>query len=476
MAQKEIAVLDVGSTYTKCVALLDSEQGYSVLGQCNAPTTIEDITIGVEEAFREIAKQLGRREFRPAEIRACSSAAGGLRMVAMGFMSRVTAKAAKEAAMTAGARVLEVLSDADAPDMKVEILREISPDIILLAGGTDGGQEDSLVSDARLIAKSGVRAAVIIAGNVRAQDGAIAALQGSLARAIPVANIMPTIHELNLRPAREAIHREFIKEIVRAPGLRKLLEIVSDREVIPTPGAVLMGAELLSLGTPRNKGLQEIVVLDIGGATTDVHSVLPKLAGLPIEERGLIITDAKQVLYRTVEGNLGLRVSARGIFDAAGPVKVLERAGLAGKMSESTALEFGAKLEKEHSYTPQNPAEKALEKGMAVTALEIAIRRHAGHVAIEVDPVMGIIPGMPIGRDLRDVRKVIAVGGVFQHMPEEEGIDLVRRAFANPGPSLLPEKFDVAIDRDYILYAAGILSKVRPDAAFQFAAGRLHFR
>jgi uncharacterized protein (TIGR01319 family) len=130
---------------------------------------------------------------------------------------------------------------------------------------------------------------------------------------------------LRVREAREAIHREFIRQITKAQGLALLKQEITNDKIIPTPGAVLMGAELLAQGVYEEKGLGDLVLVDLGGATTDVHSVMPSLEKLGDEERGLIVANEKQVSYRTVEGNLGMRVSAQGILDAVGCKGVLKK-------------------------------------------------------------------------------------------------------------------------------------------------------
>ena len=226
--------------------------------------------------------------------------------------------------MNAGARVLEVLSSEDPPPYRTEVLREIRPDIILLTGGTDGGDASALEENARAVAGAagnGWEPVVIVAGNRDAQASAETILNATGIRTRRVANILPTIHELRVRHAREAIHDQFIRQITRAPGLAKLASRVRGT-VIPTPGAVLLGAELLARGTREEDGLGGLIVVDVGGATTDVHSVLPELEDLAIEERGLVISNEKQVSFRTVEGNRHAN-QRRGVVEAIGARAVL---------------------------------------------------------------------------------------------------------------------------------------------------------
>lgn len=468
-------IFDVGSTFTKVTAYAYEGGRYDWLGRAQAPTTVDDIDRGLTAATAALARTLGADTVEARHVLSTSSAAGGLRMVAMGYMPRVTAKAAKEVAMNAGARVLEVMSFEDHAAYKREMLCEIKPDIILLAGGTDGGDRDSLLGDAEVIVASKVKATVVIAGNTDAQNDVDAVLRTAGVNTLKVANVMPNIHSLNVRPAREAIHEQFIRQITQAKGLGKLMERLTVNKVVPTPGAVLMAAELLAKGTHEEDGCGSVVILDLGGATTDVHSVLPQLDKLSLEEKGLILTNEKQTAYRTVEGNLGLRVSARGIVETAGEKSILARVGL--PEDEDTIKElaaYAAMLEANPDHLVAGERERLFDRGLAITALEVALKRHAGYIAQQFDPVMGIAPGTPMGRDLREVPTVIAIGGIFVHLPEAEAAAIVAEALKRPGISLLPVVPRVVIDRQYLLYSLGALQQYRATDALRFA--KRHFQ
>lgn len=460
---------DVGSTYTKAAAFRWEGSELVFLGRSQAPTTIENVTAGLRNAKYNLFNELIiPKELPVVEEYASSSAAGGLRMVAMGYMPRVTAKAAKEVAMSAGARVLEIISCENEPSFKVEILKETNPDIILLAGGTDGGNEDSLLENAYAIINSKVNAVVIIAGNADVQAKVEGILNSNNIKTVRVPNVMPTIHQLNVKPARQAIHTQFISQLTRARGMSKLVETVTDNQVVPTPGAVLLGAELLATGTYKFKGLGDLLVLDIGGATTDVHSVLPSLGNIPDEERGLIVNNEKQLSYRTVEGNLGMRVSAGGIVETAEPAAILNRVGLSGEEYERKLVQYAAFLENNPEYISRTEEEQLFEEGMAITALEIALKRHAGFLAQEYNPVLSIAPGTPVGRDLRKVKYVIAVGGIFTHSSKERVVRILTKVFENPGISLLPQQPVFLIDKDYLMYVIGLLGQKYPNEVINF--------
>ncbi len=468
MSNVNLLVFDVGSTYTKLSGFELADRVLKYKDRTQGPTTVDNIELGFHNAKQKLTEQ-GCRIASEHQIFSTSSAAGGLRMVALGYMPRVTAKAAKEVAMSAGARVLEIISHEDQPEYRVQVLREIKPDIILLAGGTDGGDQESVVENAEIIVKAAVKAVVIIAGNKEAQAKVEDILTKNNIASVRVPNLMPTIHELNVKPAREAIHKQFIKQIVHAKGLNKLLEQVSNKKVVPTPGAILLGAELLAKGTYQQEGVGDVLIIDVGGATTDIHSVLPGLEKLSIEEKGLVVNNEKQTSYRTVEGNLGLRVSATGIVEAVGPLGVLAKIDKNGEEYANKLVEYTNFLEKNPEYISSSDLEREFDIALAISAIEVALKRHAGFIAKDFDPLMGIIPGTPIGRDLRKIKYVIAVGGIFTHSSEETRKFILQKAFKNPGPSLLPLNPQFICDEKYIMYALGTLSQEYPEITFAFA-------
>ncbi|MDR1656274.1 MAG: glutamate mutase L [Deltaproteobacteria bacterium] len=469
-------VYDVGSTYSKLSVFNLSGQTLTLAGRSEHLTTLEDITQGLAQTRAALGQSWSLAPEDPLVL-ASSSAAGGLRMVAMGYMPTVTAKAAKEVAMNAGARVLEVVSHDEPPEYRLEILREIRPDIILLAGGTDGGDRDSMAENAAIIVKAGLKAIIIVAGNVAAQPRIAEIFEEAGLSCVRVGNVMPTIHELRVGPARAAIHQQFIRQITCAPGLAELASLAGGGEVIPTPSAILMGAELAALGTHRQDGLGGILVLDIGGATTDVHSVIPMLKELRPEERGLVINNDKQVAFRTVEGYLGLRVSACGIVETVGAQGVFDwRDQLCGTKTMEPAepaekkrlTDYAAALEKNTGHIPNGDWEIEIEAALAAAALDAALKRHCGYWITQYNPVLGLAPGAPVGRDLRPIKLVIGVGGFFSHRPPEAGLELLSQVFKNRGYSLYPEDPQFCLDYDYLLYAAGLLGALHPEPVLSF--------
>lgn len=463
MNKYDYLVIDIGSTYTKQRLFKD----FKLITSVQSPTTTDDVYKGISKGREKIKSILQEDKIEVTHTLSSSSAAGGLRMVAMGYMARVTAKAAKEVAMNSGAKILEIISNDDLPDHRIEILQEIKPDIILLAGGTDFGDEESLIENATLIVESKSKATVLIAGNIKAQPKVAKILKAANIPYIRIPNIMPTIHELKVDQARNEIHKEFIKQIIKGQGLSTLQNEITNKKIIPTPGAVLMAAELLAKGTYEDDGIGDVIVIDLGGATTDIHSVIPEYEKLNSEEIGLIVSNEKQISYRTVEGNLGMRVSATGVISAVNPKAILKKANILDDVVLEEFTQYCESLEINPEYIAQNNKEYEFDTLIAQTCIEVALKRHAGYICTKPDPITGISPGMPVGRDLRNVTKIIGVGGIFAHRTIEEGQKIIKNALKDKGISLLPTSYEVIIDKNYILYTGGVIGQINQEDAFK---------
>lgn len=454
--------IDIGSTYTKQRIFKNCKLEATV----QSPTTIKNVFNGIQKGQEELKCKLNIDEINAENVLASSSAAGGLRMVAMGYMVKVTAKAAKEVAMNSGAKVLEIVSHEDHPEYRIEILKEINPDIILLAGGTDFGDETSIIENAKLIVESNVKGVVVIAGNINAQAKVAEILRAGNVAHIRVPNIMPTIHKLRVKEAREVIHKEFIKQITKAQGLSILKSQITNETIIPTPGAVLLASELLAKGTYNEEGLGDIIVIDLGGATTDIHSVMPELEDLNDEDIGLVVSNEKQISYRTVEGNLGMRVSAMGIIDTVHPRAILMKRGIKDEKTVEEFVQYCNYLEQNTRHIAQNEQEYMFDTYLAETAVEVALKRHAGYISQCEDVITGVLPGMPVGRDLRKVNIIIGVGGIFAHRDKEESENIIKNSLKDKGISLLPQNPQIIIDEDYILYTGGTIQQIDEEYAF----------
>ncbi|MCD1257293.1 glutamate mutase L [Paenibacillus athensensis] len=450
-----VLCIDFGSTYTKLTAIdLDTE---TILAAAKDETTGQvDMMLGFRRALARLEAQLpaAARKFRRKW--ACSSAHGGLKMVAIGLVPELTAEAAKRAALGAGSRMLGVYH-AMLSGSEIRRIAQIRPDIILLAGGTDGGNVACILHNARLLADHVPDVPVIVAGNKSAADD-IAALfhsRGMNFRLAP--NVLPRVNELNVEPVREAIRELFAATIVQSKGLADAERWVG-HVLMPTPTAVLHAARLLSQGTKQEAGIGELVVVDIGGATTDVHSIgagAPMAAGTT--QRGLEEPFAK----RTVEGDLGTRVSALAVWEAAGergldkyvPIRRTDWAERCRYLSSHT------------NVVPQSPADVEFDEALAAAATEIAMDRHAGRIESVFTP-MGIHYAQ-FGKDLRRTPHLLGTGGVLVHSRRPEAI--LRSALYDPASpqTLKPERPRLWLDASYALSALGLLASHDPNKALR---------
>lgn len=304
-----VALADFGSTYTK-LSLVEPDDG-RLLGQGEAPTTIgTDLMEGYAAAL-EAAKGVAGETVEVEEALAASSAGGGLRVAAVGLVADLTAAAAQQAALNAGARVGAVLAGR-LEEEQLEKLRMARPEIVLFAGGTDGGQSKLVLENARRLAAAEVEAHFVVACNRDVAEEAAQVLSGGAAEV--AGNVMPRLGELEIESAREAILGAFLEHVIGGKGLSASAEF--ERMVrMPTPEAVLEAVRLLSLGTEAVSGVGDVMVVDVGGATTDVHSTRVIEPATPGIEDPLL---PPPPTLRTVEGDLGLRSGAVGVIAADG--------------------------------------------------------------------------------------------------------------------------------------------------------------
>jgi uncharacterized protein (TIGR01319 family) len=450
-------LIDFGSTYTKLRAIdLDARR---ILGSGQGPSTVDtDVSVGMRSALADLERRAGRLP-RFAYRLASSSAAGGLRMVTVGLVRELTAEAARQAALGAGAKLVGTFAYRLTSSDIGKIL-ELRPDIVLLAGGTDGGNAEVVLHNAAALAASPLACPIVYAGNRAALDEARRLLAGK--PALFTENVMPEFHALNIEPARAAIRELFIGRIVHAKGIdRAAAEF--DAVLMPTPAAVLEGARLLADGVPGAAGLGALMVVDPGGATTDVHSVASGEPAPGVVPQGLPEPRVK----RTVEGDLGMRYSAAGVAHAVGLAALAADAGIDKERTEELLKGVGLHT----GRLPQSVEETALDTALARAAVAVAVRRHCGTLQTVYTPTGPVC--VQHGKDLRRVQAVIGTGGVLAASPGPRRI--LERALADPGePSVLrPASPRLLLDRHYLLYACGLLQTVEPQAALELALAHL---
>jgi uncharacterized protein (TIGR01319 family) len=451
-------LIDFGSTYTKLRAIdLDRRR---VLGSGQGPSTVaSDIMVGMKAALADLEQRLGglpRFKYRLAS----SSAAGGLRMVTVGLVRELTAEAARRAALGAGARLVGTfayrLNRAD-----VERIVTLAPDILLLAGGTDGGNSEVLLHNAAALGQSGLRCPVVLAGNRDAADEAVALL--AKVEVTVCANVMPEFNVLDVEPARAAIRHVFIERIVHAKGIDRA-QAELDQVLMPTPAAVLEGARLLADGCAGAAGLGALLVVDPGGATTDVHSIAdgaPSVAG--VIPQGL----PEPRIKRTVEGDLGMRHNAATIVEAVG----LETIAAETKLAPQTVSALLGEITRDVERLPHAADEIALDQALVCAAVRQAVTRHCGTLAT-VYTATGPVT-VQHGKDLSDLGIVIGTGGALVHSRDPHAVLLKALASLDEPLSLRPRRPRLLLDREYLLYACGLLGAVEPQTALELALAHL---
>lgn len=447
-------LIDFGSTYTKVVKVDLAKE--IILARAAAESTINtDIMDGLHGAMKEADQTSGEKHHSDLVL-ACSSAAGGLRMIAIGLVPSLTLEASKKAALGAGAKLINSYSFELTEGEIAEIEKE-HPDLVLLAGGTDGGERKVVLENSKKLAESNIECPVIFAGNKVIADE-LRTFFCNQQELIITPNVMPKINSLNVGPVQKAIRQVFMKRIIHAKGLDKAKKLVNEI-LMPTPLAVLQGAQLLAEGPEGKGGLGELMVIDVGGATTDVYSI-----GEGEPNRGDIIRKGlpEPYLKRTVEGDLGVRWNSRTILSLAEErIKYLLKK-LGYTLSEFT--EYVSQITINTGSLPQNDKGKHFDTLLAKMAVNIAFRRHAGRIEKTYLPLGEVC--MQYGKDLTNMGHLIGTGGgiIFSSDPQDT---LEQAVFNSDNPSeLRPQKPALYLDAKYILYAIGLLATSYPKEAF----------
>lgn len=448
---RPVLLIDFGSTYTKVTAV-DTEAEV-LLGTAAAYTTVQtDINEGLSHALEKLEAQTGKLDF--AARYACSSAAGGLRMIASGLVPELTSEAAKQASLGAGAKIVKVYSFELTEDDIKEIDR-LRPDIFLLVGGTDGGNSDCIRHNAQMLAACKADFPVIIAGNRTAARACQRSLEGR--QTFICENVMPKFGVLNIQPAQECIRALFLNRIIQAKGLSHASKLISGI-LMPTPSAMMRAMQLLAEGCEGEEGIGELMALDVGGATTDVYSIAD---GMPKEGGTVYKGLPEPYVKRTVEGDIGMRYSIGGIVEAASLKKVASLAGLTPERAQALIDDLAEHTEK----VPDSEETERLDYALACCACETAARRHAGYMEETYNMTGKVF--VQTGKDLRTVRQMVVTGGSLIHTKRTG--EIASHAFYDPADpmSLRPIKARVLVDRRYILAAMGLLSEYEPQTALR---------
>ena len=462
-------LIDFGSTFTKVTAV-DMAQA-EVVGRSQAPSTVlTDVREGLLQGLRDLHARHGIFSHAPRDIgdldghliRASSSAAGGLRIVVVGNVPGLTVEAANQAALGAGAKIVGS-SAFKLTDGKIKEVEALKPDMILLTGGVDGGDQETILHNARVLAQSNVAVPIVVGGNRAAVEEVVGILKRGGKEIRVVDNVMPKAGKLAVESAREAIRELFMERITQAKGLDALRGMVP--VVLPTPMAVIEGVRLGADGTGDEKGCGDLLLVDVGGATTDVHSIgYGHPAGENVIAQGLAEPYAK----RTVEGDLGIRFNAATIVARLGLDKLVNDLKQDFPGCSVASDQLGGYIDQVGRITstvPQEPWHIAADAVLARNAVDLAVDRHVGRreriVAREGEA------WVHYGKDMRDTHTLIGTGGVFVHNQNAAYILKQQPTLDDRVQPLRPRDPNLYLDKSYVLYAVGLLAESRPSVALK---------
>ena len=440
----DVLVAEIGSTTTVVNAFHRLGEAQPVfLGQGQAPTSVlqGDVCVGLQGAMDDLCRRQGWPDLQYDAMLATSSAAGGLRMTVHGLVYDMTVRAAREAALGAGAN-LHLVTAGIMQEEDLEDLRDINPNLILIAGGTDYGERKTALENARLVRELGLNVPVIYAGNVQNQARVQRIFADAPAECYVVENVYPRLDELNIEPARKVIHQVFEKHIIHAPGMERVRTMVTG-SIIPTPGAVMECAKLLY------ELVGDLVVLDVGGATTDVHSVTEGS-----EEIASIQLSPEPMAKRTVEGDLGVFVNARSM------AKQIGMHNLEKEIGRDPAPIFA-----HYKAIPDTPEQFLLTETLTWHAAADALERHCGRFRYTYGS--NGRQTFAEGKDLTNVKYLVATGGALTRLPGRKAI-MERLCHLNDGGKLLfPKAQNLRLleDRQYYMASLGVLSRYHREAA-----------
>ena len=467
-----ILATDCGSTTTKAILIQKLGDEYRQTYRGEAPTTVEapfeDVTRGVLNAIQEVEELSGRtildgeRIITPAQAEnaetgvdiyiSTSSAGGGLQLMVAGVVQSMSAESAQRCALGAGAIVMDVLASNDGRPSyeKIERIRHLRPDMILLAGGTDGGTVSHVVEIAEYISAAeprprlgmGYQLPIIYAGNTDVQ-GQIQAILGDKAALSITDNIRPVLERENLMPARHAIHDLFLEHVMaQAPGYKKLIDWAG-APIIPTPAAVGMIIETLARRADLN-----VIGVDIGGATTDVFSVF------------------QEVFNRTVSANLGMSYSVSNVVAEAGLDNI--RRWLPFAFDEQSLRNQIKNKMIRPTTIPQTVTDLQIEQAIAREALRLALEQHkqlaVGLKGVQQkrsvsDAFLQTASGQSL-IDMSALDVIIGSGGILSHAPRRaQAMLMLIDAYEPLGITQL------AVDSIFMMPHLGVLSTIHEQAA-----------
>ena len=452
----DVLVAEIGSTTTVVNAFKDLDSEDPVFwGQGQAPTSVldGDVRIGLQGAIDDLCKKKGIEKLEYDQMLATSSAAGGLKMTVHGLVYDMTAKAAKEAALGAGG-IIHDITVGRLRRSDLARIKEINPNLILIAGGVDYGERDTAIYNAEMIRSLGLKTPVVYAGNVENQvEMKLIFDEESGQYLYLVENVYPKIDTLNVEPCRKVIQDAFEDHITHAPGMEHVRDMVNG-PIIPTPGAVMECTKLLY------DCIGDVMTIDVGGATTDVHAVTEDSDAV-----ARILTAPEPKAKRTVEGDLGVYVNRMKVIESIGEEKLRE------ECENTLHIDLDKTLE---SYVaiPKTEDEFKLVERLTKEATLRAVERHAGQIRYVYGPSGR--QTLAEGKDLTQVKYIVGTGGALTRLPHRVEIMEMIPKDNETGMKLYPsDAVKVLVDNDYIMASLGVLSKTHRQGAIKILAKSL---
>ncbi len=425
-------VAEIGSTTTLVNAFSKND---GLLGKGMDATTVDsDVNIGLKNALNSLKKHLNTNDLSYESMFASSSAAGGLRMTVSGLVYEMTVKAAKQAATNAGANIHKV-SAGELTEDDLEQIQSINPNIILVSGGTDFGEKDVAYNNIKKIELLNLSVPIIYAGNIDNHYRINKYFEKSEQKdyLTIVNNVYPRVDQMNIHPVRKKIYETFEKHIIHAKGMQNIKKLV-DGSIMPTPGSVMESTIVLE------EVLGNVMTIDVGGATTDVHSITTPSEEFEDYQEG----EPKE--KRTVEGDLGVFINYKKVIESIG------KQALAKKMN-ITANELEALIQN-YQYKPESEIERKLVFELTKHCVFSALNRHIGDYRnVYTTSGQKVIPQ---GRDLTQLQAVVLTGGALINLEGTE--EIVKSYFKTHPNKMIPKTIKVYKDTDYIMSSVGVLS------------------
>ncbi|ENF6420759.1 glutamate mutase L [Salmonella enterica] len=451
----QIVSVDIGSTWTKAALFSLEGDALTLVNHALTPTTTHHLADGFFASLNQVLHVADARpllQHGDIQLKYSSSAKGGLAVAAMGLVPSITLESAKITAHSAGAKIAQYyaykLNRHDIAELEAS-----PPDILLFTGGTDGGEESYGLANARALAESTLDCAIIYAGNRDIQDE----VQRILGHKdlITVDNILPDLDHPNPYAARQAICDVFLSRIVKGKGLDVIVSETGE-EPMPTPWTVY---ELVKAISNIDNAWKEFMLIDMGGATTDVYSACANTLSPDTVLHGV----PEPLVKRTVEGDLGMRVSAMVVGEST---EELVKVVFAQHPERQQAFyRYLHHLTAQPDYLPSNEEERYFDTVLAGLCVGYATERHAG-TKKQVCTCVGNVD-LQMGRDLTTVRKVVGSGGWLSRASQFDIYNWLKyRELNDDGKSiLLPNQFDYYRDSKGLLPLLANVARLYPQLA-----------